>query len=329
MKLPAFIPNALRRLEMRRRHGAHPSGCFSPAGATEFEGRQGWRRRFRAAGFTMIEIAISLAVIGFALVAIIGILPTGMNVQKENREETIINQEAMVLLDGIRTGARGLDDLTNYVVAITNHVTEYNRASRPVNQFSTGYTFTDSTTVPKYPITNGFRIIGLLSQPKYQPPFDPANLFRSNHIFAYIRSMSGMASEKVPQNNPAVQDLAFAYRLYVDVLPYFGTSTNSGTGFRSPWVGYYDIDSTNYAAYGFTNDWVWRSNNFRIANNMLINLHDVRLTFRWPVLPNGNLGNNRLVFRTMASGQLLETREPNFDNIPIFFFDPRTYVKAP
>src|SRR5947207_7764407 len=37
--------------------------------------------------FTMIEIAISLAVIGFALVAIIGILPTGMNVQKENREE--------------------------------------------------------------------------------------------------------------------------------------------------------------------------------------------------------------------------------------------------
>ncbi len=34
----------------------------------------------RAAGFTMIEIAMSLAIIGFALVAIIGILPMGLSV---------------------------------------------------------------------------------------------------------------------------------------------------------------------------------------------------------------------------------------------------------
>jgi hypothetical protein len=44
--------------------------------------------------FTMVEIAISLAVIGFALVAIIGVLPRGLRVQRENREETIINQDA-------------------------------------------------------------------------------------------------------------------------------------------------------------------------------------------------------------------------------------------
>ena len=41
----------------------------------------------REAAFTMVEIALSLAVIGFALVAVIGILPIGMNVQKENRQE--------------------------------------------------------------------------------------------------------------------------------------------------------------------------------------------------------------------------------------------------
>src|SRR5713226_6330627 len=69
--------------------------------------------------FTMIEIAISLAVIAFALVAIIGILPTGMNVQKENREDTTVAQDAIVLMDGIRNGAQGLDDLTNYVQSIT------------------------------------------------------------------------------------------------------------------------------------------------------------------------------------------------------------------
>ena len=75
--------------------------------------------------FTMIEIAISLAVIGFALVAILGVLPLGMNVQKENREETIINQDATVFLNAIRNGARGMDDLTNYVMAITNYQTRY------------------------------------------------------------------------------------------------------------------------------------------------------------------------------------------------------------
>src|SRR5712675_1869648 len=81
--------------------------------------------RHASRGFTMIEIAISLAVIGFALVAIIGILPTGLNVQKDNREETIIGHDAGILMDVIRNGEQGLDDLVNYVVAITNSVTLY------------------------------------------------------------------------------------------------------------------------------------------------------------------------------------------------------------
>src|SRR6266542_5658651 len=75
--------------------------------------------------FTMIEIAISLAVIGFALVAIIGILPTGLDVQKQNREETIINQDASLWMEAIRNGAQGMNDLTNYVDGITNFRTLY------------------------------------------------------------------------------------------------------------------------------------------------------------------------------------------------------------
>src|SRR5439155_14470507 len=67
--------------------------------------------------FTMIEIAICLAVIGFALTAIIGVLPLGMNVQRENREETVVNQDASVFLNAIRNGELGLDDLTNAGVA--------------------------------------------------------------------------------------------------------------------------------------------------------------------------------------------------------------------
>ena len=70
----------------------------------------------------MVEIAICLAIIGIALVAIIGVLPIGINVQRDNREETFINQDATVFIEAIRNGARGLDDLTNYVYAITNYL---------------------------------------------------------------------------------------------------------------------------------------------------------------------------------------------------------------
>src|SRR5580692_5202130 len=118
--------------------------------------------------FTMIEIAISLAVIGIALVAIIGVLPLGMNVQKDNREETVIDQDATVFIEAIRGGASSANDLTNYVYAIVN------TGSNPV-----GYTnllagtmgFSTSQyplIVHWYPIlTNGTNIVGLLSMPEY------------------------------------------------------------------------------------------------------------------------------------------------------------------
>src|SRR6266699_711976 len=71
------------------------------------------------AAFTMVEIAISLGVIAIALVAILGVLPTGVRVQRDNREDTILNQEGVFWLEAIRSGSRGLDYLTNYVDTIT------------------------------------------------------------------------------------------------------------------------------------------------------------------------------------------------------------------
>src|SRR6266851_5222324 len=71
------------------------------------------------AAFTMVEIAISLGVIAIALVAILGVLPTGVRVQRDNREDTILNQEGMFWVEAIRSGSRGLYYLTNYVDMIT------------------------------------------------------------------------------------------------------------------------------------------------------------------------------------------------------------------
>src|SRR5438034_7734759 len=75
----------------------------------------GGRRRSSRAAFTMIEIAISIAVIGFALVAIIGVLPTAMRVQQDNRADTLVDQDANYFMEAIRHGSQGLEDLASYV----------------------------------------------------------------------------------------------------------------------------------------------------------------------------------------------------------------------
>jgi hypothetical protein len=272
----------------------------------------------------MVEIAISLAVIGFALVAIIGILPSGMSVQKENRQDTVINQDAGVFLDLIRNGAHGADDLTNYVYAITNFWTVFSANGKPLSHHD-AYTYTNSESDgtamgPPFPINSGNRIVGLLSVPRYINLSAGKNIsFRSNYVVAYVRSMSGPASDKFPQINPDIQSLAFSYRLVPEIAPY----------------AYYDPNWTNYGAFSAnTNspEYQARLNYMMVATNLQQNLHDLRLTFRWPLFPNGNVGQQRQTFRTVVGGHLTMTNENTFPAVSpysIYFFQPRNYAKTP
>jgi type II secretory pathway pseudopilin PulG len=46
------------------------------------------RRQFSASkGFSLIEVALSLGIIGFCLIAVLGLLPTGLNIQRTSQEE--------------------------------------------------------------------------------------------------------------------------------------------------------------------------------------------------------------------------------------------------
>jgi len=241
--------------------------------------------------FTLVEIAICLAIIGIGLVAIIGVLPIGMNTQRDNREETLINQDATVLMEAIRGGARGLDDLTNYVYAITNYWTKY-KADGSVNGNSgniNGYTFANSFIALGYyssgsPITNGINIIGLLSYPEFTDlSGNPTNnLFYggySNHIVAYVRSMSGPAVEKPPQNNDIMLGDSFGYRVLCVNAP---VAADTNILSLSP--------------------------SRQLYNRQLnANLHELRLTFLWPQQPNGSVGSGRQTFRTLVAGQQIVT----------------------
>jgi len=132
----------------------------------------------------MVEIAICLAIIGFALVAIIGILPAGLQVQKENREDTLIVQDGEYFMDAIRSGAMGLDDLVNHV--------EYIVVAGQTNTLNSGF-------------NNGHDIIGLLTPPG-----------NSTNAVAVVRPIGGAAAD----TGAIARDLAFRYQLTVQQLNY-------------------------------------------------------------------------------------------------------------
>ena len=146
-----------------------------------------------ARGFTMVEIAIALGVIGFALVAIIGILPVGLEVQRDNRSETIINQDATFWLDAIRSGARGLDDLTNWVEEIYT-------PEEPLP-----YKFGDRG-LAQLQFSSGYDILSLLTT---------AKRFGNTNVQAIVTSFSGSAAEKDYDKDK--RELSFKYRLSVEI----------------------------------------------------------------------------------------------------------------
>ncbi len=273
----------------------------------------------------MIEIAISLAVIGFALVAIIGILPMGLNVQKDNREDTIVTQDAQYFIDLIRFGRQGrtpdqgkaLDFLTNYVESIT--------ITKIVDLKTNSQTFTFNQA----PMTNGQVIMDLLCTPRYESFMARNGVLvgiATNIVTANVRAMGGSALEQnqsASSANGTASQVAFKYQMDVQLVQYSTTPL------------YTDYYSTNL---------LWANPNSvtnPLAMNQLHmlqnNLMELRVMCSWPLLPNGKTGPNKRHFRSMISGQLHRARDgsgnffdadPGTDNFHLYYIDPQSFVNA-
>ncbi|HWD18318.1 MAG TPA: type II secretion system protein [Verrucomicrobiae bacterium] len=278
--------------------------------------------RARCRGFTMIEIAISIGVIGFALVAIIGILPAGLTVQKDNRDDTVINQDANFFMQSIRAGAvvsngivldRTLDFLSNYVEAITI-TNPFGLAEVYTNfQLSSDRTYT-SGGAPNYFTTTlnetvGGAILGLLTRPKFYitslptftvPGFQPI----TNYTRAWVRALNGSAM----QQNGANSAVAFRYIMDVQITPHY----------------LFPTDSTNWVNTTTLADYTIRSNRWMEANFLSQNLYDVELTFHWPVLASGAPGPNRQVFRSTIASSLAKAT----NGTVYYYFQPQTFTAA-
>jgi len=220
----------------------------------------------------MIEIAIALAVIAFALVAIIGVLPIGMNVQRDNRAETIINNDAVYWMETIRGMSAGTnlnevafigggsDDLTNYVDEISVQLARHPVGPSP-DLFDND--FLVSSTRPRT-FSTGREIVGLLSTPGL------------GTNWAIVRTISGSATEKATRAEKwSGQELAFRYKLGVRIVPVDPANTidfNTSVGVVSP-----------------------------LPERLNNTLYDIELRFSWPIVSSKSTGTRQKTYRSMAS----------------------------
>jgi type II secretory pathway pseudopilin PulG len=284
------------------------------------------KRRQGELGFTMVEIAMAIGVIGFALVAVIGILPKGLGVQQSNREDTIIVRDAPYFMDAIRNGCvlnsninggnnTGLDFLTNYVekITITNYFTP-----------SSGATVTNWTVYPRSTsrFTSGSNIIGLLSTPS-RIYANPSNYTVTTAI---VRALGGPAVEQYGSGT----NMSFRYQMTVEIVPFnsFAPETieyeNYPGGSADSNLCYLRwLEATpNAVPIGaFTNQ--------PGPGALVYHLFDVRLGFSWPVLPvpGANqtyiVGRNHQTYRSMIAAKLLQNTLADGDTC--WFFQPLSY----
>jgi type II secretory pathway pseudopilin PulG len=251
------------------------------------------------AAFTMVEIALCLGIIAFALVAIIGVMPTGLQVQRNNREDTILTRDGQYFLEAIRSGALGSMELTNHVLAITLSNSVGDVFVHTMQPNSPAGLPRGGQVVNVNNLTNSQVIISLLSTPRYTT--DNRGRVVTNYVHALVRSVTGTAEEKSNQwrSRDAGDFLppGFVYMLSTEVVP---------LRILPPVL-------TNWTATGLSPTEVQvYSNNWLQARNQATNFSELRLTLQGPVYLSGpvlQVAGRPRTFRTMVSGQLALTSD--------------------
>ena len=274
-------------------------------------------RRLGHRAFTMTELALSIAVVSVALVAIIGVLPTGLNVQRQNREETIVNEDGKVLLNAIRTGTIHNDNLTNYVDFILYeryHADSFGK-KRGSPEFAKAFRSSFWNETQKLAplgfnpsnvllLTNSAQIVSLLTAER-EILLD--NKRYVNVVRAQFRAISGPLTEKplepLPNGNQRGPD---------------GLTRADRTDFSFRYLVTPEVTVVPVSPGGAA-----PGQSITTAQQ----IRELSLVIQWPVTlrPKQNqpgddplrLGNNRRVYRAQVYGQLLPAKDKASENLDI------------
>jgi type II secretory pathway pseudopilin PulG len=305
--------------------------------------------RASLAAFTMVELALCIAVVSIAMVAIIGVLPLGMNVQKQNREDTIINQDAQILMDALRTASASGASITNFYsdpLKVANRLWEFSNAADyftnfvdyvvVTNVFGRSYwrgpwylkeTGGDAGDPARPSLMDGHMFLNALLTLSTETN---SGRFVTNVVFAQMRPITSPVIDYPASLNqkaglpPERFDHVFRYIVTAEVTR--GMPLNAG---------------------------LYEGEEYERLRQLTNSLFEVRLTFEWPVTaqnpdmaePNvrPSVGPNRRTFRTLLSGNLetkvvrtsankivaAEIPGANPARVPLREFKPSVFVQAP
>lgn len=264
-------------------------------------------------GFTMVEIALAIGILGIALVAIVGVLPVGLNVQKENREDTLIEQEGDYFMEALVNSqdfgrdsvlATGQRRLTNVVDRINARYIDLTSGT-----VTSDFTYDRDNTAGLVAGWTPRTVIGLLSRPYWT--LDTWHTQRVE-TRAVVRASVGSAMEQTP----LFEDFAFHYEMLVRIHPYSSPYELGGDpSLRDQMVSLGPFGLRELAR----------------QESLMNNLYEVTLEIRWPVTGAHDgggaysVGNNKRVFRRYVSGSLVEDpRSPE-----MYFFSRYVYRPNP
>ena len=247
--------------------------------------------------FTMIEIAISIAIIAVGLIAIAGVLPAGLNVQRDNREDTIIQEDGAYLLEAICAGGIGFHEITNHVLSVTVS-----------NNFS-GNLISDTRDDLLPDDWTPTRVLGLMTTPKMWPMGHPNYQQNStNTVLAVVKAFTGSAIEQ----SGGQDEFAFRYLADISVTPYKSPYTYippSGPTLGEELLNIGTIDAVNEF-----------NRNIHLERNLWL----VSVKIMWPLrgVAGGNVqvGGREQTFSRVVAGKIERAGRR-----PWYFLTPETF----
>lgn len=220
------------------------------------------RGYLQSAGFTLAEVVLALAVVAFGLIAVLGVLPIGLNTTRDNRYETMIVQDAEYWMNAIRCGQLGADSSSNEEILQSN--VEWVQIGRVAGGVTTWYGAEFATVG-----TNGYAgILDHLVPP--MPPPDRAAYIGQLKEMSWPKDVIGWLS--APDNGGSIIKQA-------KIRPLGGTHMNWLHGTRD------DHGTFINEGHDLTFSYLLESHINPHPHNP--DFCEIKLVFKWPITEEG------------------------------------------
>ena len=148
----------------------NPTPSLHPKTATERPAVFAHHRSFKSGGFSLVEVSVALGLVSFAVVAILGLIPSGLNTLKDSTAETVRSQ----IVRSIAASA-----LTANFSSLNTNVC-FDNDGQPLLATDTvtypRYTVNATTSAPSFPGSGSGNFTGSLTALKIEIVLKPASL---------------------------------------------------------------------------------------------------------------------------------------------------------